>query len=680
MQEAQPAQVKPWRDRSNTIGYITGGMGAQVELLRQVLVQLPADSKATLNWETPEGKAVSVLCSDLCVAQLSSAGLVERSGKSTWVLSEYAQQWLDSEDDSFLAMKLHENVKFFGELLAAIGDNTKHADLLKVAQSEYGLAWSSMDQVRRRTGWLRSLGLIELWGVKVVRTPDGDALLESLNICTPEEAVGGVGDVQIPPGGIQVDFGDVAQLEQVDLRKRRALIGYIPRGKAPGSRGSEESSLTPTESIHLLVEMLGDGIGIDAFREKCSDELGISRTSFTTMMHALRHTGLIEQTAFNVFAPTDMGREIKQSENGYLLVAYLHSRYLFFGEILNHLDEPCTVSALVAVAKEGYGFTQASNGEVRIRLSLMQDAGLVERVDWQRFRVTPQGRAFGQALELQRPVDEVPEGAVEDEPTGYVKETHSSIIADLELYGRDGSESKAFEAAVGKAFAFLGLHAEHLGGPGRTDVLGTAQLSAQDRYRIIVDAKSSGNGLIAESGVKFDVLRDHKRKHKADYVVVVGPDFAPRLKNWAVENEVILLCIDDLSSILERHSGNPIPLTDLRETLTRVDTFKDDLLEQYSVLERRTALTHRIISLAFQEATDEDPIAEGCISVENIIYALRREFSPRPSTEEVEEVLNFLSNPMIGALEATKGRYKLLDSPRNISMRLRGLGGTVSVD
>ncbi|MFE5037860.1 hypothetical protein [Streptomyces sp. NPDC056683] len=680
MQEAQPTHAKPWRDRSNTIGYITGGMEAQVDLLRQVLAQLPADSKSTLTWQTPDGKNVSVVCGDLCMTQLSSAGLVERSGKSTWASSEYAQQWLESDDKSFLAAKLHENVKFFGELLAAIGDTTKHSDLLEVARSEYGLAWNSMDQVRRRTGWLRSLGLIELWGQRVVRTAEGDALLESLDICAPDEAVGGAGDAQVPSGGIQLDLGAVAQLEQVDLRKRRALIGYIPRGNTSGSREAEESPLTPTEAIHLLVDLLGDGLSVDAFREKCSDELGISRTSFTTMMHALRHTGLIEQTAFNFFSPTGIGCEIKQSENGYLLVAYLHSRYLFFGEILNHLDKPSTVSALVAIAKERYGFTQASNGEVRIRLSFMQDAGLVERVDWQRFRVTAQGRAFGQAIELQKPVDEVSEDAVDDEPAERVKDTHSAIIDDLELYGRDGSESKAFEAAVGKAFAFLGFHAEHLGGPGRTDVLGTAQLTAQDRYRLIVDAKSSGNGLIAESSVKFDALRDHKRKHKADYVVVVGPDFAPRIKNWAVENEVILLRIDDLSVILERHAENPLPLTDLRETLARVDTFKDDLLEQYSVFERRTALVHRILSLAFQEAIDDDPIAEGCISIENIIYALRREFSPRPSAGEVEEVLTFLSNPIVAALEATKGRYKLLDSPRNISMRLRGLGRAINAE
>ncbi|WP_141743960.1 hypothetical protein [Streptomyces sp. EN23] len=677
MQETQAGPVKPWRDRSNTIGYITGGMEAQVDLLRQVLAQLPADSKAVLILHAPGGKTVSVECGDLCVKQLSSAGLVERSGRSAWVPSEYAQRWLENQDPYFLAAKLHGNVKFFGELLASINDGTTHSDLLETARSSYGLNWNSPDQVRRRTGWLRSLGLIELWGQRVVRTSKGNDFLKKTPTSSPEDTMGATQEDQDALKGLQLTLGELAQLEQVDLRKRRALIGYIPRGNASGNRGAGESPLTPTASIRLLVAMMGNGLTVESFGERCSDELGISRNSFTTMMHALRHTGLVEQTAFNFFAPTEIGHQIKRPDSDRLLVAHLHARYLFFGEIINHLDKPSTTSNLVAVAKEQYGFTQASNGEIRVRLSFLQDAGLVERVDWQRFRVTPGGRAFAQALELQSPKTGTTEHSAENEPEISVDAVPSSIIDDLRAYGRDGSESKAFESAVGKAFSFLGFHAEHLGGPGRTDVLATAQLAKQDRYRVIIDAKSSGNEIVAESSVKFDVLRDHKRKHKADYVVVVGPDFAPRLKNWAVDNEVVLLCIEDLVAILERQSLHPIALTEMREIFARVDTFKDDLVEQYQILERRTALMDRIISLSFQEATDEDPIAEGYISVENIIYAIRKEFSPRPSTEEMDEVLSFLANPIVAALEVTKGRYKLVDSPKNISLRLRGLGGTI---
>lgn len=681
MHSRQPVPAKPWRDRVNSLGYIQGGTEAQADLLRQVLVQLPCDGKESLEWRTPEGKSVSARCEDLCRRVLSAPGLAERSAGAQWQPSAYARQWLENRDNSFLAAHLHARVKFFGELLLAIGDQTKQVDLLEVAKEMYGLNWTSPSPVRDRTGWLRSLGMIELWGQRVVRTELGDTLLEALPLCPPESARGEgeeAAESDDDEEGPLTLFGDSLQLEQVDLKNRRALIGYIPRGNASDSRDGD-STLTATAALRRLVALLGDGAALEEFSELCGSEFGISKTSFTTMMHALRHTGLIEQTSFNHFAPSEDAHRLVDQGNERLLAAYLHARYLFFGEILCHLSKPATTSALVTLAKETYGYAQASNGEIRLRLAFLQDAGLVERVDWQRFRVTAAGRSFVKNLTLQLPVEAEPE---ETDLAGPQNASPSSapeaVIAQLRQYGNVGTDSREFEEAVGRAFAFLGFQAEHLGGSGRTDVLGIAQLATKDRYRIIVDAKSSGNGQVAESSVKFDALRDHKRKHKADHVVVVAPEFAPRLKNWAVENEVILLRIEDLATVLDRHSRNPMPLTELRDSFSHIDTFSDDLAERYQALERRSLLVRRIIDLAFQEAVDEDPIDDGYISVENIIYALRKEFTPRPSREEVDELIAFLSSPVVAALETTKGRHKLIDSPRNVALRLAGFGGTVA--
>ncbi|XVQ85074.1 hypothetical protein ACQP2K_40735 [Microbispora siamensis] len=487
----QPVPAKQWRDRSNSLGYIQGGTGAQAALLRQVLLQLPCDGTETLEWQTPEGKRASARCEDLCRRVLSAPGLAERSGGGQWQPSSYAQEWLENEDNSFLAAHLHANVKFIGELLLAIGDQTKHADLLKVATETYGLNWTTLSPVRDRTGWLRSLGMVELWGQQVVRTELGDALLRILPLCSPENARGDGEETVEPNDGEEGQlalYGDSLQLEQVDLRNRRALIGYIPRGNASGSRDGD-STLTASAALRKLVALLGDGTGLEEFGEQCGSEFGISKTSFTTMMHTLRHTGLVEQTAFNYFAPSEEAHRLVDEGNERLLVAYLHARYLFFGEILRHLDKPATTSALVALGKEVYGYTQASNGEVRLRLSFLQDAGLVERVDWQRFRVTPAGRSFAKNLTFQVPI----EAELEETDSQGAKNAHplpepEAIIGQLRQYGNVGTDSRDFEKAVARAFAFLGFQAEHLGGPDRTDVLGIAQLATKDRYRIIVDA------------------------------------------------------------------------------------------------------------------------------------------------------------------------------------------------
>ncbi|MEU5421480.1 hypothetical protein ACH4UT_03080 [Streptomyces sp. NPDC020799] len=282
-----------------------------------MLVQLPCDGNEPLEWQSPEGKSVSIRCEDLCRRVLSAPGLAGRSGEAQWQPSDFAQQWLENRDNSFLAAHLHANVKFFGELLLAIGDQTKHTDLLEVATKAYGLNWTTLSPVRDRTGWLRSLGLVELWGQRVVRTQQGDALLKVLPLCPPEIARGDE-EMTSEPDGNEGErlafFGSSLQLEQVDLRSRRALIGYIPRGNASESHDGN-SALTANSALRGLIALLGDGAELEGFSELCSSEFGISKASFTMMMHTLRHTGLIEQASFNYFVPSENAHRLVDEGN-----------------------------------------------------------------------------------------------------------------------------------------------------------------------------------------------------------------------------------------------------------------------------------------------------------------------------------------------------------------------------
>ncbi len=335
------------------------------------------------------------------------------------------------------------------------------------------------------------------------------------------------------------------------------------------------------------------------------------------------------------------------------------------------------------MAKETYGYTQASNGEVRLRLAFLQDAGLVERVDWQRFRVTAAGRSFAEHLTLQLPVEAEPEETDPVKPHDALPSpVPANVIAHLRQYGNVGTDSREFEQAVARAFAFLGFQTEHLGGSGRTDVLGIAQLAMKDRYRIIVDAKSSGNGQVAESSVKFDALRDHKRKHKADHVIVVGPEFAPRLKkNWAVENEVIMLRIEDLATLLDHHSRNPMPpLTELRDAFSRIDTFSDDLAERYQALERRSLLMRRIIDLAFQEAVDEDPRRRRLHQRREHHLCLAEGVRSPPVPTGGGRAGLVPIEPCRGSVGVRQGPPQADRLTRNLALRLAGLGSVVATE
>jgi hypothetical protein len=122
---------KPWHDRANTIGYITGGTEARVFVLRQVLSKLPADGKAILTWAKPNGKEASAVCEDLCSHQLSASELAERTFDGQWIPTKPAAAWLENDAPVFLAAHFHANVKFFGELLEAIGQQPRTPIYLK---------------------------------------------------------------------------------------------------------------------------------------------------------------------------------------------------------------------------------------------------------------------------------------------------------------------------------------------------------------------------------------------------------------------------------------------------------------------------------------------------------------------------------------------------------------------
>ncbi|MCD7441886.1 hypothetical protein K4B79_27130 [Streptomyces lincolnensis] len=81
---------------------------------------------------------------------------------------------------------------------------------------------------------------------------------------------------------------------------------------------------------------------------------------------------------------------------------------------------------------------------------------------------------------------------------------------------------------------------------------------------IIVDAKSSASGLIREQQVDFDTLREHKKKHEADQVAIVGPSFTEnRIKKRAAEHGVALISAEFLADVLRRQSDTPLAPHDL---------------------------------------------------------------------------------------------------------------------
>lgn len=680
---------KPWTDRVTTIPSLPGGIDAQANVLRAVLERLPADRSSVLSVGA-NGTAVEVRVDDLMTRQLSRSGLVQRDPEDNWTTSPYGQVWLESGDPAFLLAVFHAHVKFVGELLKAIKDGLTHNDLLAVANAEYDLSWSSVDPVRRRTTWLRNLGFLEQWGTRLILTPAGEKILGELVLHDPAVArVAAEAEARRDSGGKVPTPAAIVQaqldlLDQEALRKRRPLIGYIPRG-AKASRGDSSFGSEPIEALRVIVGLLGREASIDEFLSRCQASLGVKKSSFTSMLHAFRHLRMVEQVGLNKFAATNFAGHCLAPGAEVDLVRLLHSQFLFVGEILRHLDEPSGPGALVQIAKDLYGY-QAVAGEIRTRLGFLHEAGLVERVDWQRYRVSVTGKALRVELPLQGPgrtglaAATASESPVPGSEAGGSGQELATLYEELRRFSKSQDSSTSFEQAVARAFENFGLHAEHLGGAGKTDVLVIAELAPSDRYRAIIDAKTSAAGIVSENNVNFEVLRDHKKKHRADYVVLVGPDFSPRIKKWAVDNKCALYTVEDLIQLLSRHVVSPLNILEMRAIFERLGPDLSEVEERYDRCGTRSDVLSRVLALVFSEANDDDPDTNGYISLENLHYVLRKDLDPRPTVADIEQALKFLQHDLIAAVAKDGQRYRVVDSPVNVARRLESLAKAILRD
>ncbi|MEU5260353.1 restriction endonuclease [Amycolatopsis sp. NPDC021455] len=674
---------KPWRDRSNTLGVIPGKSDGQANSLRGVVEQLPLAGGQDVQLTFLGGEVRSVRCDEFFNRQLTRGAIVVRSAKDKWDASPATRYWFDTGDDIFFAKHLHANVKLFGELLAHIRDQPDDYRPLELAQ-RYNLAWTSLDQIHRRVSWMQALGLLERWGhAKLVVTDNGRKFLDEVDLVLPETVAQNLepledeaADLPEPPPFLAEALD---RFGAADLEGRKILIGYIPRGRKGAGRPSDASQSSIFDALRNYLDLVGSGASSDEIFEKAQIAFGQKKSSYTQSMNTLRNMGVVDMVAFNRFGVPPEMSGILQPGSEVDFVRHLHLRYRFVGELLAAMDGSTAASSLVEVAKSQYDLKQIDGAEVRTRLTFMAEAGLVERIDWSRYRVTANGRALAAELALEsgrktaagserRERDEVPEASAD--------RALAETIADLRRYGNASDASTQFERALALAFEFLGFRAEHLGGKGQTDVLITVELSPADRYRAIIDAKASASGVISDNAVAFDAIKDHLDRHKADYAAVVGPEFAPRVKSWAANHRITLLTVEELISLLALHRTSPLTLPQLRLLFENPDD-PTVIFDSYGAAARSIEVLKRIVDVLYQEANDDDPMAEGYISTENLYFTLRKELTPRPSKAFVDDCLTFLSSSLVRAVQRDDDKYKLIDGPTNIERRLFGLSSSL---
>lgn len=210
------------------------------------------------------------------------------------------------------------------------------------------------------------------------------------------------------------------------------------------------------------------------------------------------------------------------------------------------------------------------------------------------------------------------------------------IIERLKETQLNSDSPNDFEEAIKNAFKFLGFEGELIGGSGDTDVLLTANIG-QESFKVNVDGKTSKSGKIIDRQIDWISLRDHKRKNKADFVVVVGPSFSGgNLEDRANEHDVFLLKAEDLIKLITAHNKFPFTLTELKdlfagkgnrgsqlEDLLAQNLSRRNLLEQFRVIIGEIqSIQDRLGYFTFDSLAGREKISELDIKPEDIEYII----------------------------------------------------------
>lgn len=157
------------------------------------------------------------------------------------------------------------------------------------------------------------------------------------------------------------------------------------------------------------------------------DNLEMREKNSQDIVHNLLRRGVLESTASQINL-SQHARHWYTSEDDGVLIALLHSRIQFFGEMLAELHAaPLAISELLEAAQK-YGLNWDTPSQVQQRRGWLESAKLIERAGEDRLAITDVGRDLLAKLAVHRP--------------GF-KPTGSAIPEPLPATKRDGSEYRS---------------------------------------------------------------------------------------------------------------------------------------------------------------------------------------------------------------------------------------------
>ena len=418
---------------------------------------------------------------------------------------------------------------------------------------------------------------------------------------------------------------------------------------------------------------------IDDLSEWLKREFGSSQSNARKISLFLRRAGFVRESA-GLLELSEISHRFMESQDGNLVVAQLHARIRFIGEMLGSLrSKPASTDSLLSIANDSYLMSWSTKAQIQRRRGWLQSAGAVEQDDEGRLILTASGRDLLAKLELRGPeidpamsnsdlaeteIDAAGPPAVSTEKSEVV----TSLIAKLHRTSVDSANPADFENVIRDVFEFLGFRAEQLGGSGKTDVVADADLGRDDSYRVIIDGKTTSHGAIKADRVDWDTINGHRIQHEADYVVIAGPAFGgEELVKRATEHSATLLSAGDLEDLVRQHSATPLSLDSYRLLFKTVgEANLEALAELVEEAERLTAVSQAVLQGIENHGTEV-----GALTARDLYLLLRSDTELEAEEREIDQALVALASPLLGILTEENGAFRLTGLRRTSLMRMR---------
>lgn len=395
-----------------------------------------------------------------------------------------------------------------------------------------------------------------------------------------------------------------------------------------------------------------------------------SRTAVSAYIQALARLNLIERKAHRRLALTAHGIRLLEASSSeakaIIVLEQLLPTYIAAIDILIWIaqsDAPLSLEAITQNLLQR--FSQWSDGDqVLRRLYWLAALGCVQQTGSRRvYAIT----AFGREM-----IDRFATDALAtDIDTG-----ENRLLHQLRQAARHTQKPQQFETIVGDVLEYLGYHVTHIGGPGAPDLVARAALGPGS-YTFTVDTKARHDGKLHDLDVL--TLRSHAHSASADFIVVVAEHFAgEKIRQHALDNHVTLLPVAVVEQWLHSHQQTPLNLAAYRHIVSQpglLSELPDQIVQQSAMQIRSFQLINRVVEL-FQRAhavnSDIQWTADQVHS--NLAMTFHQD---RYSLQEVEQVILWLANPVVGAISDVSGGLVLSMSPTHIQRLLHNLANSL---